>query len=334
MTARLRVGLVGAGVMGANHGRVIAASPHATLAAVVDCDRDRAALLAAGTGAEVSTTADAVHGCDAVVVACPTEYHRPLAVDLLERGIPVLVEKPLAATHACSVAIVEAARAADVALMCGFVERFNAAVATAISLLEEDPLHVVSIRHSPPTPRITTSVVHDLLIHDIDLAIRFLGRHAAIESVVGAAGPDVLTGVSEVADCTLRFTNGAVGTLSASRASQRKIRSVLVSTPTASLDVDLLRQDVTVYRNVRQEQAGVAPGYRAETVVDIPFVRHAGEPLALQFEHFVGLVRGELDPEAERATLLLPHEVAAAVEDTGTPGAARALAPALQEVAP
>jgi predicted dehydrogenase len=122
----------------------------------------------------------------------------------------------------------------------------------------------------------------------------------------------------EVADCLLQFPGGAIATLSASRASQRKVRTQLVSTPTALYDVDLLRQDLTVYRHRAHAQGvgdGQAAGYRAETVIDIPFVRHTGEPLALQFAHFLDLVSGRTDACAERNSILPAHEVAAAIEE-------------------
>jgi len=185
---------------------------------------------------------------------------------------------------------------------------------TAGNLLTEPPIHVVSMRHSPPAPRITTSVVFDLLIHDIDLAVRLAGGDQ-IAAVTCSSWRDPGSGISEVADCSLRFGGGALATLSASRRSQRKIRSLLLSTSEQLIDVDLLRQDVTVYRNVAQSQIGEAPSYRAETVVDIPFVRHAGEPLALQLAHFVGLVRGEIDPDEERESVLEPHRAASIVAE-------------------
>jgi predicted dehydrogenase len=308
----LRIGLIGAGTMGANHARVIAGSPDTTLSVVVDVDVDRACALA--DGARASDDVEAVSGCDAVVVASPTESHADIALDLLGSGIPLLVEKPLAPDVASVHTMVSASKASDVPLMCGFVERFNAAVMTAAGLLTEPPIHVVSMRHSPPAPRITTSVVFDLLIHDIDLSVRLTGGNQ-IAAVTCSSWQDPLSGISEVADCSLRFGGGALATLSASRRSQRKIRSLLLSTSEQLIEVDLLRQDVTVYRNVAQSQIGDAPTYRAETVVDIPFVRHAGEPLALQLAHFVGLVRGEVDPEDERESILEPHRAASIVAD-------------------
>lgn len=314
MNGPLRIGLIGAGNMGANHARVIAGSPDTTLAVVVDQNVERASALGAD-GAIVSDDVAAVADCDAVIVASPTESHADIALDLLDSGIPLLVEKPLSADASSVHDMVSASKARDVPLMCGFVERFNAAVITASGLVDEPPIHIVSMRHSPVAPRIATSVVFDLLIHDIDLAVRLAGG-TDIAAVTSSSWQEPRSGVDEVADCSLRFAGGAVATLSASRRSQRKIRSLFVSTADQLIEVDLLRQDVTVFRNVAQSQIGEELTYRAETVVDIPFVRHAGEPLALQLAHFVGLVRGENDPDQERNSVLEPHRAAAIVAGT------------------
>ncbi len=301
--------------MGANHARIVAAHPEADLACVVDVDDQRARRLAAEVGAEASGELAAALRCDAAVVAVPNELHLPVATSLLEAGLPLLVEKPLATEPTDVAAIVAASRQADVALMCGFVERFSPAVQTAIGLVEEAPLHFVALRHSPPTPRIATSVVYDLLIHDIDLAFQFTGEDAGW-TVSSSRWAPPGTAVDEIADCTLTFSNGMLATLSSSRASQRKVRSIVVATPNQLFELDLLRQDLTVYRHVHHEQVvGARTAYRAETVVDIPFVRHAGEPLALQFSYFVDLVTGGTDPEVERRRLLPAHEVAARVQE-------------------
>jgi predicted dehydrogenase len=201
----------------------------------------------------------------------------------------------------------------DVPMLCGFVERFNPVIAAAMEVLTGPPLHLVAIRHSPPAPRISSSVVADMLIHDLDLAVGFAGM-AGVETLASStwAPPG---GVPEIADCTIRFAGGMLATLSASRRSQRKIRSCMVSTESELVDLDLLRQDVSVYRHIRHEQiGGASTTYRAETVVDIPFVRQSGEPLALQFEYFLDMVEGRVDLKEERQRILPAHELAEQVE--------------------
>src|ERR1700722_564380 len=317
MGARARIALVGAGAMGANHARVIAESDSADLAVIIDTDPERVRPLADRLGCAFSEDLDAAAGCDAVVIATPTAYHEGEARSLLELGKPILVEKPVTTDLATTRALVAVAERRGVPLLCGFVYRFTPVVATMRSLLDEEPVHIVGLRHSPETPRSTLSVVFDLLIHEIDLALCYMGgaRPSRVFGGTSSAGRDWIT---EVADCLLQFPGGAIATLSASRASQRKVRSQLVATPTALYNVDLLRQDLTVYRHRAHKQGvgvGQAAGYRAETVVDIPFVRHTGEPLALQFRHFLDLIGGKAGACARCNWLLPAHEIAAAIED-------------------
>lgn len=312
--APLRIALVGAGAMGNLHARVISESVRARLYAVVDPDITRAEAIADQVGCLATSDLEVAARSDAVIVATPTETHHDVAMALLAAGKPLLIEKPLAADYGEVLAITKEAEMRGVPLKCGFVERFNPVVNLALELLDSPPIHMVALRHSPPNPRVTSSVLADLLVHDIDLSIQFAGFERP-EKVIGTTWvPE--GGIAEIADCTLQFPDRMVATLSASRQSQRKIRSIVLTTPTMLIDLDLLRQDVTVYRHVMHEPVpGAATGYRAQTVIDIPFVRQAGEPLSLQFEHFLDLIGGGGDLDEERRRLLPAHEVLARLED-------------------
>ena len=311
-SAPLRLAVVGAGVMGTRHARLVSESDRARLEVVVDPDAGRAERLAGKAGARAATSLAAAAGCQAAVVATPPETHRAVAVQLLAAGVPALVEKPLACDLGDAEAIVVAAERGGVPLTCGFVERFSPVTRAALALLDADPLHVLALRHSPPDERVTIGVVHDLLIHDIDLALRYGG--GAVADARGTSWTPPGGRVPELADATLRLAGGMVATLSASRVGQRKVRSFLVTTPAKAIELDLVRQDITVYRHVRQgPPADGGPGYQAETIVDIPFVRGAAEPLGLQLAHFLDLVEGRADAAEERRGLLPPHQVAAQV---------------------
>lgn len=313
--APLRVALVGAGAMGTLHARVVSESARARLYAVVDADISRAEAIADRVGCLATTDLEVAARSDAVIVATSTETHRDVAMPLLEAGKPLLIEKPLAPRYDDVFAIAKEAEARGVPLLCGFVERFNPVVALAAELLDGPPIHVVAVRHSPPNPRVTSTVMADLLVHDVDLAVLF-AESDLLPHVIGTtwAPPG---GVAEIADCTLRFADGMVATLSASRQSQRKIRSIMLTSAGMLIELDLLRQDVTVYRHVMHEAVpGTATGYRAQTVIDIPFVRQAGEPLALQFEHFLDLLGGGGDPDEERRRLLPAHEILERLEES------------------
>lgn len=312
--APLRIALVGVGAMGAHHARVIGSSQRARLYAIVDRNPAAASAMAENIGCLATSDLEVAARSDAVVVATPTESHLEVALELLAAGTPLLIEKPLAPDLESTRRLLKASEASGVPIMCGFVERYNPVIAAAMEQLTGPPIHLVALRHSPPATRIISSVVADMLIHDLDLAVGFAGQ-AAVESVVSSIWTPPGGTVSEIADCTVRFAGGMLATLSASRYSQRKVRSFTISTENELVELDLLRQDVSVYRHVRHEQiGGPSTTYRAQTVVDIPFVRHAGEPLALQFEHFLDLVEGRVDADAERQRILPAHELADQVE--------------------
>jgi len=308
-----RIALIGAGIMGANHARTVAESSASELAIAVDADPERAQSLADRWNCRASTALEDALCCDAVIVATTTATHGDLALAVIDAGKPVMIEKPVAPEIATVRAIIDASEQRDVPVMCGFVERFNPALSTALALLEEDPIHALTVRHSPANIRASSSVVHDLLIHDIDAVIR-IAADPSKPRVTAALWSPPGSEQSEIADCSLVFPDGFVGTLSASRWSQRKIRDITIVTEAALYEIDLLRVNLTVYRHVRQLGFGETATYRAETIVDVPFVRHAGEPLALQLQHFLGLANGTIDAASERATILAPHEVAFEVD--------------------
>ncbi len=187
MTESPRVAVVGAGNMGANHARVVAANPRVELAVVIDVDAERADAVAGPLGGAGSSDLAAAADCDAVVVAATTEAHLDIALPLLEGGVSCLVEKPLADDLTAVDQLIAASESSGAALMCGFVERFNPAVVGARSLLDGSPVHLLGIRHSPHNPRTRSSVIDDLLIHDIDLALDLLG--GSVVSVDGGHWP-------------------------------------------------------------------------------------------------------------------------------------------------
>jgi predicted dehydrogenase len=303
----LRIGLIGAGSMAANHARVISESDDTELSVIVDIDKARAHRLASHFDALATDSLDPALDCDAVVVASATDSHTRIALELIAHRRPLLVEKPIATNLSDVLKVCSAARSANVPLCCGFVERHNPVVKTALDFLDAEPIHTVALRHSPADPRMTTSVIHDLLIHDIDLALQVRSK-TATHRICATSWPGTKND-QELVDCTIEFAEGGVATMSASRVGQRKVRSMVILTNTVLFELDLLRSDLTVYRNVHQEQADPLT-YRAETVVDIPFIRRSGEPLALQFEHFLRLVRDDADPNSEIESIIRPHKIA------------------------
>ncbi len=313
--SNIRIALVGAGTMGVNHARVVAEAPRATLGAIIDVDSDRAAQLASRYGVASSTKLEDAEQFDAAIVATSTAAHTEIAIHLLEAGIPILIEKPVSTVPEEVERVCEISRLLGVPITCGFVERFNPVLDAAVKLLDEEPIHIVTMRHSPATPRIADSVIYDLLIHDIDIALRLMEQTQVTKVAAMSWSPDRHEPAA-IADCSLQFSDKGIATLSANRFGQRKLRSVQIFTSSTLADLDLLRADLTLYRHIRHEQSDSprALTYRSETIIDIPFVRHIGEPLAQQLDHFLDLVIHEADPETEINGIVASHRIAQHVE--------------------
>ncbi|MGD9796188.1 MAG: Gfo/Idh/MocA family protein [Acidimicrobiia bacterium] len=302
------VAVIGAGAMGSQHARVIAGCDDAVLGVVVDADPERAAAAAARFGCKGATHHASALLCDAAVVATSTDHHVDIAIDLINAQIPVLIEKPLAADIEHCRQILAAAQAKSVPVTCGFVERHNPAVRTAIEQIDGPVRHLIALRHSPPAGRPMSTVVWDLLIHDLDLALRISGGEAF--EVAGATpAPEHM---QDEVDCLLVGPDQLRASLSASRLDQRKIRSWNIRCDEVSIELDLVRQNVTTYRH-RSHAVGPGLAYRSETSIDIPYVRHGGEPLELQFRHFLRLIDGAVDADIERNSLMPAHQLAALV---------------------
>jgi len=319
--ARLRIALIGAGSMGSLHARVVTQSQDADLELIVDPDEQTGKELAARFQTEWAPTLDDFPAIDAVIVAAPTPMHIEFGMFALEADRPVLVEKPLADDLADVHRLVDRARERGVPLTCGLLERFNPAVRTALRIVDE-PLHIATIRHSPHVARIQSGVTHDLLIHDADLALRIAGAlPTSVSARLGRFHPKTAPEAEDVAEVILTFDPHLIAVLSVSWLSQRKVRSLVISELDRLVEVDMVRNDLTVYRHVGNAPLDDdGPGYRQQTIIDIPTIHDAREPLAVQLEHFVGLARGDQDATIELDSLVGPHAVVAEVRDSPKTG--------------
>ena len=218
-----RVAVIGAGIMGANHARVLRRLPEAEITLVVDPDEQRGRALAASVGAPYSADPAAVAAvAEAAVVAVPSEMHVDVGVPLLRAGVDLLVEKPIATTVEDADALIEAARDNDRILMVGHVERFNPAVLQLDGLVQ-DLLHIELTRMGPFSPRVTADVVLDLMIHDLELALALAGSD--VERVEGM-GRRERTDSLDLVTALIQFRNGVTANVTASRIGQTKIRRI------------------------------------------------------------------------------------------------------------
>ncbi|HZR73264.1 Gfo/Idh/MocA family oxidoreductase [Bradyrhizobium sp.] len=283
----LRVGVIGAGVMGTNHARVLAGLPDTSLVGVVDplpAHRSRAADL---TNCRTFTGLDELiaEGVDAVSIAAPTHLHHELALACIEKKIHVLVEKPIASTVEEGREIVAAAQASDVTLMIGHVERFNPAVAAIKhAIAGEDILSIGITRVGPFPPRMSNvGVVIDLAVHDIDLIRWFT------ESDIVEVQPQLSSAVAEREDIALlqfRTANGVLAHINTNWLTPFKARNVTVATRGKYVMGDLLTRQVTECfgfkpdgsYSMRHLPVGHDEPLRAELIAFLHAVRTGGVP--------------------------------------------------------
>lgn len=232
----MRIGVVGVGRMGSLHAKLCAAMDSVELAAVCDIDEARGRAAADGHGCafypDRAGLADAV---DAVIVAVPTAAHRQVGEFFLARGMPTLIEKPLAAALQDADALLEAAERGRALLQVGHVERFNPAVA-AVEKLVEDPRFIDCTRISPfPFRSANVGVVLDVMIHDIDIVLHLC--RSEIRSIE-AVGVKVLSGREDIANARMVFENGCVADVTASRVSTKRERQIRIFQPDSYMSLD------------------------------------------------------------------------------------------------
>ncbi len=303
-----RVAVVGVGHFGQRHARILSTLPGVRLAAVVDIDTARAEQVARETGASPEHDVSALDGqVDAVTLAVPTASHHALAVPLLERGISVLVEKPMARSVAEADEMIAAAEASGAVLAVGHTERYNPAVAAALPLVRSPRFIEVHRIGAFPGRSLDIDVVFDLMIHDLDI---LLAAVSAGVTTIEAVGVPVLTDQIDIANARLRFDSGCIANLTASRISRERIRKLRFFQQDAYISVDCAEQEVEGWRVIRS--TGAAPAIDGGKL-DI----QRGEPLARELDDFVTAVacgsRPIVDGAAGRRALALAQRVAEAM---------------------
>lgn len=237
---RVKVAVVGCGHMGRHHARIYRELPDAELVAVVDKDGDRAGEVAAKHGVRaLHSVTDLPADVEAVTVAVPTQFHADVAIPLMERGTHVLVEKPLASDSATAQEILAASHRAGVVLQVGHTERFNPVV-RALMRLGIRPKYIQTQRVSPFTFRSAdVGVVLDMMIHDIDIVLHLVPLR---EYQVDAVGVSVVGEPEDVANARIRFSDGSVVDMTASRLALKTERRIRIFSKGAYLTMDYHRK--------------------------------------------------------------------------------------------
>jgi predicted dehydrogenase len=283
----LRIAVIGVGYLGRHHARILATLPGATLVGVVDKNRARAEEIAAASGTHALVDHRELLGTvDAVTVAVPTELHAEVALTFLHAGIGVLVEKPMTNSLPAADELMAAAKASGAVLAVGHTERFNPAVAAARPLLTDPRFIEVHRLGTFPDRSLDIDVVFDLMIHDLDVVLSLV---ASDVEAIEAVGVPVLTGRVDIANVRLRFRNGCIANITASRISRDRVRKIRFFQPAAYLSIDYAAQKLEAWKLVKGEDP--KPSIQGG---EVPVINR--EPLALELADFVDAVVSKRAP--------------------------------------
>jgi predicted dehydrogenase len=331
----LRVGVAGVGAIGKNHARIMAELAAASggrlqFTAIFDADAARAEGLAASYKTKaVSSLAEFATLVDAATVAVPTVYHREVAGFLLENGKHVLVEKPITEILAEAEALIELARAKNVILQVGHIERFNP-VLKNIEQQMNNPRFIESTRLSPyPGRSLDVGVVLDVMIHDLEIILHLVKSPWVS---VDAVGVPILSKREDIANVRIRFENGCVANITASRISQEKVRKIRVFQNDAYLSLDYQKQEGYVLRLAGEGEkessmlgklfglatdSTIVTEFAGQKIVREPVPVEKDEPLKLELASFVEcarqgkrpMVSGQEATEALRLALEITRQI-------------------------
>jgi len=292
--------VVGAGVFGRHHLRILSLSQNAQLAGVLDVDPGRASAAATEYKCPAFATLDELAGqADAAMVAVPTSTHSQVGCALLEHGLDVLVEKPIAADRASAERLVETAARRERILQVGHLEHYNPAV-VALKKVVHLPLFFEIHRLSLPGPRsLDVDVVLDLMIHDLDIVLDLVG---AMPEEIQAAGISVLSDKADIANVRLAFPGGCIANLTASRVSTERVRKLRLFQPHQYISLDYQKQEAAAFTVSEQKQIGFQM---------LPVTKD--EPLRLEVESFLEAVRNRTRPLVSGAEGLRALDVALAI---------------------
>ena len=295
----MKAAVIGVGHLGKHHARILASLPGVSLAGVVDVNRDRAAKIAAEYGTRAFGDVKEIDHLDVVVIAVPTERHAAVALPLIESGVHTLVEKPVTQTVQEADTLIAAAKRAGVVFAVGHSERFNPAVAAARPHIKDPRFIEVHRLGTTPERSLDIDVVLDLMIHDLDLILSVVASEV---ERVEAVGVPVLTPRVDIANARVRFHNGCIANLTASRISREAVRKIRFFQRDAYVSIDTAARDVEMWSVV--PQAGAAP-----TIGGGKLAVNGDEPLKRELEDFIAAVRDRRPPgvsgEEGRAALAL-----------------------------
>jgi predicted dehydrogenase len=280
---KLKCAVIGAGYLGKFHAEKYASLPECELLAVVDIDETAATTVAEKYGAKALTDySSLLSELDAVSIVVPTTLHHQVARDFLEAGIHVLVEKPITVTTGEADELIALANSKNLILQVGHLERFNPAILALDK--ESKPLFIESHRLSQFNPRANdVSVVLDLMIHDIDIILALVDSEP---ERIDASGTAVLTQGTDIANARIKFKNGCVANVTASRISMKSERKMRLFRPCSYVSVDFQNRVLSKYWTGKKEMFPGIPEIESEETAF-----ENGDALLTEIKHFLNCIQ-------------------------------------------
>ena len=336
-SSAFRVGVIGAGSMGKNHARIFGELPDVQFTAVLDEHLEVAGEIAAKYGARAFSGIDGmIENIDAATIATPTVTHFAIAKKLLESGKHVLVEKPFTETPLQARELCDLAQQRGLVLQVGHIERFNPVLSALESRLTR-PRFIEATRLSPyPGRSLDVGVVLDVMIHDLEIILHLV-RSPWVQ--VDAVGVSVLSKREDIANVRIRFENGCVANITASRISQDKLRKIRVFQQDAYLSLDYQNQSGYLLRLARDDEkessllgkllgvatdATIVTEFAGRKIVREPVAVDKGEPLKRELADFIACAKAGSQPKVggreATAALELALEITRQIEHSAKPG--------------
>lgn len=285
----VKVGVIGVGHLGVHHARVYNEILGAKLVGVMDVEEERARSVAEPLGVSAYSDLDRFleeARPDALSIVVPTVRHFEIAKRAMERGVHLLIEKPVTASTEEAEELLRIASDRNLILQVGHIERFNSAVQYVRDMVTE-PIFIQSRRMGPFSSRISdVGVVLDLMIHDVDIILSMV--HSEIAEI-SSMGRCVRTDHEDIASAQIRFQNGTIAHILVSRISEKRMRTIEITEPERYLVINYETQDVIINHCVQKQGSGMVE------VVEHP-VFPKREPLKLELQDFVNCIREGREP--------------------------------------
>ncbi len=318
----VKVGVIGIGNMGWHHARVLSLLKDADLIGVADPNENIGKLAIEQFQCDwYKDYHELISKVDAICIAVPTLLHHKVGLDCLKAGVHVLIEKPIAANEIEAKSLISASKEGNCLLQVGHIERFNPAFRELNKIVHNEEIVVLEARrHSPNADRANdVSVVMDLMIHDIDLVLELVNSKIQKLAAVGGRNID---GLIDYVNATLVFNNNVIASLTASKMSHKKIRSLSAHCQNGLVETDFLNHSLQIHRKSHESYTAEHGElvYRNDGYVEEVSTTSI-EPLYAELEHFLKCVQGkelpEVDGEQASRALKIADFIECAVENSG-----------------